>query len=53
MPAHAPQTPRMASLNVQTVVMPFVGFEGPAGTGKTYELIEDVRRRIGAPEWPG
>jgi hypothetical protein len=30
-------------------IMPFVGFEGPAGTGKTYELIESVRGRVNAP----
>jgi hypothetical protein len=29
--------------------MPFLGFEGPAGTGKTHELIESVRRRLAAP----
>jgi hypothetical protein len=29
--------------------MPFTGFEGPAGTGKTYELIETVRNRLAAP----
>jgi len=29
--------------------MPFVGFEGPAGTGKTHELIETVRGRVVAP----
>src|SRR5262249_36685813 len=29
--------------------MSFTGFEGPAGTGKTHELIEIVRRRVGAP----
>lgn len=27
-------------------IMPFVGFEGPAGTGKTFQLIEAVRRRV-------
>jgi hypothetical protein len=27
--------------------MPFQGFEGPAGTGKTYELIEAARARAG------
>lgn len=27
--------------------MPFKGFEGPAGTGKTHELIETVRLRVG------
>jgi AAA domain/UvrD-like helicase C-terminal domain len=30
--------------------MPFVGFEGPAGTGKTHELIETVRGRFIAPD---
>jgi superfamily I DNA/RNA helicase len=30
--------------------MLFVGFEGPAGTGKTHELIEVVRGRIIAPD---
>lgn len=30
--------------------MPFLGFEGPAGTGKTHELIEVVRGRIVAPD---
>ena len=32
--------------------MPFKGFEGPAGTGKTFQLVEDIRARIGelAPE---
>ncbi len=29
--------------------MPFKGFEGPAGTGKTHELIESVRSRVVAP----
>ena len=29
--------------------MPFKGFEGPAGTGKTHELIELVRGRVVAP----
>jgi hypothetical protein len=28
--------------------MPFLAFEGPAGTGKTYQLVEEVRAR--APE---
>jgi superfamily I DNA/RNA helicase len=27
--------------------MPFRGFEGPAGTGKTFQLVEDIRARVG------
>lgn len=30
--------------------MPFVGFEGPAGTGKTYQMVSEIRERIVAPE---
>src|SRR3546814_17036647 len=28
-------------------IMPFLGFEGPAGTGKTHRLIEAVRVKAG------
>jgi hypothetical protein len=33
--------------------MPFLAFEGPAGTGKTYRLIEEVRARTNELLGPG